>query len=253
MDVEQASPTDRRFWEVDALRGVAIVLMVFYHLVFDLSFFGVYSGSMHSGPWAVFARGIASTFLFVLGVSLTLRYNRLKPQLGGWPLFQKFLLRGAKIFAWGMVVTVVTYFFLGYGYVIFGILHLLGLSTILAYPFLRSRWASLVAAIVVIGLGIYISGLRSPSPWWLWLGVMQTNRYMVDFYPVLPWFGVALLGVFVGLTLYRGGVPRFALPDLSQKAPVRGLTFLGKHSLLIYLAHQPILFAILIAVGIGSI
>jgi uncharacterized membrane protein len=148
----------------------------------------------------------------------------------------------------------VTYYFLGYGYVVFGILHLLGVSTILGYPFLRSRWASLVAAITIIGLGIFfVSDLRSPSPWWLWLGVMQTNRYMVDFYPVLPWFGVALLGVFVGLTIYPGGIRRFAVPELSKKAPVRGLLFLGKHSLLIYLAHQPILFAILIAVGIGSI
>jgi uncharacterized membrane protein len=208
---------------------------------------------MHSGSWAIFARGIASTFLFVLGVSLTLRYSRLKSHLSGWPLFRKFLLRGVKIFAWGMVVTVVTYFALGHGYVIFGILHLLGLSTVLAYPFLRSRWASLVAAIVVIGLGIYVSDLRSPLPWLLWLGVMQTNRYMVDFYPVLPWSGVALLGVFAGLTLYPGGIPRFTLPDLTQKAPVRGLTFLGRHALLIYLVHQPILFAVLIAVGIGSI
>ena len=124
---------------------------------------------------------------------------------------------------------------------------------ILAYPFLRSRWASLVAGIVVIGLGVYVNGLKSPSPWLLWLGVQQVGRYMVDFYPLLPWFGIALLGVFVGLTLYPGGTPRFALPDLTQRTPIRGLTFLGKHSLLIYLIHQPILFAILILVGIGSI
>lgn len=251
--MEQAEPETGRFWEVDTARGIAIVLMVFYHLMFDLSYFGAYSGRMQFGAWAMFARGVASVFIFVLGVSLTLRYNRLKPQLGHWQLFQKFLLRGAKIFAWGMVVTVVTYFFLDFGFVVFGILHLLGLSTILAYPFLRSRWASLIAGIAVIGLGIYISDLRSPSPWLLWLGIMQVGRYMVDFYPLLPWFGVALLGVFAGLTLYPGGSPRFALPDLSQRAPVRGLTFLGKHSLLIYLIHQPILFAILILVGIGWI
>jgi uncharacterized membrane protein len=253
MEMEQTEPAARRFWEVDTVRGIAIALMVFYHLVFDLSYYGVYSGRMHSGAWAVYARSVASAFIFVMGVSLTLRYNRLKPRLGHWKLFQKFLLRGAMIFAWGMVVTVVTYFFLGYGFVVFGILHLLGLSTILAYPFLRSRWASLVAGIVVIGLGVYVGGLKSSSPWLLWLGVLQVGRYMVDFYPLLPWFGVALLGVFVGLTLYPGGTPRFALPDLSQRAAIRGLTFMGKHSLLIYLIHQPILFAILILVGIGSI
>jgi uncharacterized membrane protein len=70
---------------------------------------------------------------------------------------------------------------------------------------------------------------------------------------LIPWFGIALLGIFVGFTLYARGIRRFVLPDLSHTAPVRGLTFLGKHSLLIYLIHQPILLTILILVGIGSI
>jgi uncharacterized membrane protein len=253
MEMEQTKPTARRLWEVDTVRGIAIILMICYHLIFDLSYFGAYSGYMLSTPWQIFARSIGSTFIFVLGVSLTLRYNRLKPKLDQKQLFQKFLLRGAKIFGWGMVVTVVTYFLLGYGFVVFGILHLLGLSTILVYPFLRSRWVSLVAGIVVIGLGIYIARFTSPSPWLLWLGVRQVGRYMVDYYPILPWFGIALLGVFVGLTLYPAGTPRFTLPDLSPKAPIRGLTFLGRHSLLIYLIHQPILLAILLLVGIASI
>jgi uncharacterized membrane protein len=142
---------------------------------------------------------------------------------------------------------------IGYGYVIFGILHLLGLSTILAYPFLRSRWAGLAGGIVAIGLGIYVAGLTSTSPWLLWLGVRQFGRYMVDYYPILPWFGIALLGVFVGHTLYPGGTPRFTLPDLSQRAPIRGLTFLGRHSLLIYLVHQPILLGFLFVVGIAHL
>ena len=63
-------------------------------------------------------------------------------------LFGKYLLRGAKLLAWGMVITAVTYFVVGRGFVVFGILHLLGLSTILAYPFLRSRWASLIAGLL---------------------------------------------------------------------------------------------------------
>jgi len=251
-DMEQTRTATRRLWEVDTIRGVAIILMICYHCIFDLSYFGAYSGYMLSTPWQVFARSIGSTFIFVLGVSLTLRVNRLKPELED-KLFRKFLLRGAKIFGWGMVVTVVTYFLLGYGFVVFGILHLLGLSTILAYPFLRSRWASLAGGVAVIVLGIIVARFTSPSLWLVWLGVRQLGRYMVDYYPILPWFGIALLGVFAGLTLYPGGIPRFTLPDLSQKAPIRGLTFLGRHSLLIYLVHQPILLAILFVVGIASL
>jgi uncharacterized membrane protein len=252
-DMEQTEPTFRRLWEVDTVRGIGVVLMIFYHLIFDLSYFGAYSGYMLSGPWQTFARGIGSTFIFVMGISLTLRYNRLGPELDPGPLFRKYLVRGAQLLAWGMVITVVTYFVIGYGYVIFGILHLLGLSTILAYPFLRSRWASLVGGIVVIGLGMYIDSFVSSGPWLLWLGVKQMMRYMVDYYPVLPWFGVALLGIFVGYTLYPHGRPRFNLPDLSHTVPIRGLAYLGKHSLPIYLIHQPILLAFLILVGIGSI
>ena len=252
-EMEHTETTARRLWEVDTVRGIAVILMICYHFIFDLSYFGAYSGYMLSTPWQIFARSIGSTFIFVLGVSLTLRFNRLKPDLDDKQLFQKYLLRGAKIFAWGMVITAVTYVLLPYGFVVFGILHLLGLSTILAYPFLRSRWASLVGGVVVIALGITIARFTSSSPWLLWLGVRQLGRYMVDYYPILPWFGIALLGVSVGLTLYPGGTSRFTLPDLSHKAPIRGLAFLGRHSLLIYLIHQPILLAILFVVGIASL
>lgn len=251
--MEETQPSIQRLWEVDTIRGIAVVLMVFYHLMWDLSYFGAYPGSMLTTPWQTFARSIGSTFIFVLGVSLTLRYNRLEPILSQKQLFRKYLVRGAKLLGWGMVITVVTYLVLGRGFVVFGILHLLGISTILAYPFLRSRWASLVAGLAVIGLGSLVKQFTLLSPWLLWLGVKELGRYMVDYYPVIPWFGIALLGVFVGFTLYAGGERQFDLPDLSRTAPVRGLSFLGRHSLFIYLVHQPIMLAILVLLGIGSI
>lgn len=253
MDNEPTKPAPRRFWEVDTVRGIAVVLMIFYHFVFDLYYFGAYSGYMLGGPWQTFARSIGGTFTFLLGVSLTLRYHKLAPTLGGRQLFLKFLQRGAWIFFWGMVVTVVTYIVVGDAFVIFGILHLLGLSTILAYPFLRSRWAALVGGIAVIALGFYIRSNVWLSPWLLWLGMRTGTRFMVDHYPLLPWFGFALFGVFAGLTLYPGGKTRFALPDLSRSLPIRGLTFLGRHSLVIYLVHQPILVGILLVAGIASL
>jgi uncharacterized membrane protein len=253
MQAEQTAPRSRRLWEIDTVRGTAVVFMVFFHLMWDLSFFGAYSGSMLATPWRLFARSIGSTFIFLMGLSLTLTYARLGPTLDGRQLFLKFLSRGAKIFGWGLVITAVTYFVLGRGFVVFGILHLLGLSTVLAYPFLRSRWASLAGAAVVIALGFYAGSVMSSQPWLLWLGVRQAGRYMVDYYPIIPWFGGTLLGIFAGLTLYPAGTPRFLLPDYSRWPPVRALTFLGRHSLVIYLLHQPVMLAILVVLGIGSI
>jgi uncharacterized membrane protein len=82
--------------------------------------------------------------------------------------------------------------------------------------------------------------------------VKQAGIYMVDYYPVLPWFGLSLLGIFTGYTLYPQGVRRFSLPNLAALLPVRGLRFLGRHSLLIYVIHQPILIGLLFALGFGS-
>jgi uncharacterized membrane protein len=243
--------TDRstRLWEVDTLRGIAIVLMIFFHFTWDLDHFAGYEVNVLSTPWQTFARSIASLFIFVMGVSLTLSYNRAKQQAGHSALFIKYLRRGGQIFGLGMVITVATYFFFrGQGFVIFGVLHLLGLSIILAYPFLRyNKWVSLLAGLLAIGLGIYLNRLVVSFPWLIWLGVRQSGVNMVDYYSLLPWFGISLLGIFAGYTLYPQSVRRFTWPDLAQVVPIRGLRFLGRHSLLIYLIHQPILIGLLTA------
>jgi uncharacterized membrane protein len=241
-----------RLWEVDTLRGIAIGLMIFFHFVWDLNHFARYEVNVLSTPWQTFARSIASTFIFVMGVSLTLSYNRAKQQAGHSALFKKYQRRGVQIFGLGMVITVVTYFFIGRGFVIFGILHLLGLSIILAYPFLRySKWVTLLTGLLAIGLGIYLNRLVVSFPWLIWLGVRQAGIYMVDYYPLLPWFGITLIGISAGYTLYPQGVRHFTWPDLAQVVPIRGLRFLGRHSLLIYLIHQPILIGLFTVLGYG--
>jgi uncharacterized membrane protein len=188
-----------------------------------------------------------------MGLSLTLSDTRETQRLGRPPGFTKYLLRGGKIFGLGLIITLATYFFIGRGFVIFGILHLLGLSIILAYPFLRSsRWVSLMAGLLVIALGWYIDRLVVSFPWLIWLGLKQQGVYMVDYYPILPWFGLALLGIFAGYTLYPQGVRRFSWPNLASLPPIGGLRFLGRHSLLIYVIHQPLLIGLLTVLGFGS-
>ncbi len=63
-----AARTRARLWEIDVARGVAVVLMVYFHLMWDLQFLGLSSVNVFSVPWQAFARGIGSSFAFLMGL-----------------------------------------------------------------------------------------------------------------------------------------------------------------------------------------
>jgi uncharacterized membrane protein len=223
-------------------------MMVGYHLAYDLDTFGGYDIESTSGFWTHFADTTASAFLFLVGLSLAISHSR-----AGGGGFGKYLRRGLRIFAYGMALTIV-FAALGMGVVAFGILHLIGVSIILAYPLLRYRFANLVLGVSVIAAGWYLraQGFTSESPFLLPLGVVPTDLFMPDYRPLLPWFGVVLVGLFAGNLLYGGG-KRPA--GVAREAPpvVKSLVPLGRNSLFIYFVHQPILIALLAGLGVIEI
>jgi uncharacterized membrane protein len=240
-----------RFWEVDAARGVAIIMMVVYHSAYDLDVLGGYDIRATSGNWALFADLTAGLFLFLAGVSLAI--SRGRTTLTGWRLFGKYLARGLKILLYGMILTGV-FLVLGMGVVAFGILHLIGVSIILAYPFLRLRLANLFLGALIFAGGWYVlaQDLTSETYWLLPFGVIPEGVIMPDYRPLLPWFGVVLIGLSFGNAVYADGQRPAGLPN---KAPVlaRPLLPLGKNSLFIYLIHQPLIVALLAATGVVSL
>ena len=226
-----------------------MLMMALYHTLYDLQSFGGYGIEATSGFWARFADATAFSFVFLVGVSLAISRSRDEERSGG-STFGKYLVRGLKVLGYGMILTVVSWS-LGIGVIIFGILHLIGVSIILAYPFLRFRFVNLILAIPLIALGIYIhvNDFYTSGPWLLPLGILPNSPiFMPDYRPLLPWFGVVLLGLFVGNVVYgnrkrdrsSSGTPRLGVP----------LAFLGRHSLLFYLIHQPIIIATLVLFGI---
>jgi uncharacterized membrane protein len=225
-------------------------MMVVYHLMYDLDYFGGYDIESTSGFWARFADTTAGAFLFLVGVSLAISYSRASAAGQDRSLFGKYLLRGIRIFAYGIALTVVFLVF-GMGVVAFGILHLIGVSIILAYPLLKYRYANLFLGLSIIAVGVYmrIEGFSSESPWLLPFGVVPENLVMPDYRPLLPWFGVVLLGLFAGNVLYGGG-KRPALFAGKAPAAAKPLLPLGRNSLFIYLIHQPILILLLAAFGV---
>jgi uncharacterized membrane protein len=254
-----------RFWEVDLLRGLAVVMMVAFHFVYDLNYFGIYRVNVTSGFWFYFARVTAGLFILLVGVSLVLSSSRAEMQgRSRAQVFMGLLKRGLWIFSLGLLVTIVTYFLVRDEFIVFGILHLIGISIILAYPFLRLKVWNLVFGAVAIAVGFLLQSqsvflpfyapFSIPSSYWLlWLGLAPEGFHTLDYIPIFPWFSIVLIGIFLGNVLYGGYRRRFILPDLSDNALAGALCLLGRNSLFIYLIHQPLIVAALVMLGGASL
>lgn len=245
--------TEPRFWEVDVLRAFAVILMIIFHLVYDLVHFGGYGITVGSGPWYWVGRICAIMFIGLVGVSLSISYA--KHQKVKVPFTKQILehfTRGSLVFFWGLVITILVWYFVDDGEITFGILHFIGFSIIIAFPLLPFKYTNLIFGILCIAAGLYLMGRDFEFSWLFWLGLRPEVYHYLDYYPVLPWFGAVLTGVFIGNVFYSRDGRRFRLPDLSRFIPVRVLSFLGRHSLIIYLIHQPFIVLILVLTGIIS-
>ncbi len=241
-----------RFWEVDLLRGIAILLMVFYHFAFDLNYFRLAKIDVNSGLLFFLARLTVTLFLLLVGLSLYLSFSRAE-RMGRQDQFMtKLVRRSAWIFSLALCITAVTYLIIGRGFIVFGVLYLIGLSLLLAYPFLRMGWKNFIFGSILIILGLYVSEIRVEHYWLLWLGLAPPNFYSLDYVPLLPWFGVVLYGVGLGGLLYSGYRRRVSQID---QLPIAGCSFikllcyLGRNSLAVYLVHQPLLILLLVLAG----
>lgn len=225
-----------RFWEIDALRGVAIIMMVIFHFLWDLNFFTDTEIVLTQGFWEVFRIITASAFLFLVGISLYLS------SYGRDFVFRKLLKRGLYIFFLGLLLTLFSRFAFPESYIIFGVLHLIGVSIILSPVFLRLKYSNLFLGFVFVFLGVVLENYRFDLTFLFFLGFAPANLTTLDYYPLLPWFGVVVWGIFAAKVLYAGRVRRFSLPWQENNFFTDKLSFLGRHSLIIYFLHQPILF-----------
>ncbi|ULO22485.1 heparan-alpha-glucosaminide N-acetyltransferase [Methylocystis sp. SB2] len=232
-----------RWWALDAARGLAVLAMVVFHVIWDLAHFGYAPANLPwSAPVKIFGHSIAFAFLFIAGVALVLA-NRYSMR---WPAFWR---RFALIAAAAALVTAGTYALFPTSYVFFGILHCIAVASLIAVPFLFAPWPAAFAcgAFFLLG-GEFFASSAFNADWLQSIGLSTSEPMTQDWRPLFPWAGALLLGVAGGnsLPLYgerlgSSGEGANPLPTHSKR---EWLPFLGRHSLLIYLAHQPALFAL---------
>ncbi len=214
---------------IDGLRGISIFLMVLYHFGFDLvAFVGAPPGLIFNPVLAILQPLFAGIFIFVSGISCRFSRNNLK--------------RGLLLLAFGVGITVVTFFMAMP--VWFGIIHFLGLAPII-YLLLRPLLDKVSRpALIVIYIVLYLCAMVFTSRYYnvnflWWLGFRPEGFASADYFPILPWIFIYLAGTWAGSYIVERRLPE---SFYTFKVPV--FAAIGRNTLIIYILHQPVLYVI---------
>ncbi|KQT44268.1 hypothetical protein ASG47_17075 [Devosia sp. Leaf420] len=225
---------------IDIARGVAILFMAFYHLCWDLWYFGFIGADVGFDPrWVFFARSILASFLFLVGVGLVLGH-------GNGIRWQSFWRRWLFVAVGALAITLGTYFTFPDAFVYFGVLHAIALFMLMGLPFLFvPLWAvGLVALLFIVPHFVFADPLFNEKIF-SWLGFWVTPPVTNDLVPVFPWFGAVLVGILATRLAKARVLPKLAEVQPQGKVP-RALGWLGRWSLPFYLIHQPVLLAAIV-------
>ena len=249
-------PHKARFDRLDALRGLALVWMTAYHFAFDLNWFGLIRQDFYQDPlWIAQRTAILSLFLVAAGMGQAAA----QAQGQRWPRFWR---RWAQIALAAALVSLGSWWAFPKSWISFGVLHgmalMLPLTRVLLGTRLARRWWTLVllGALLIaagpLGCGWLAQGhMPQLAAWfdsrWLYgIGWITHKPHTEDYVPLLPWWGVMLIGAALAQGLLRAPPDRSWLAGRVPRA-LNWLPALGRWSLLYYLLHQPILMGALTA------
>jgi len=226
----------RRLQKIDIARGVALVGMALYHFSWDLAFFGYIADyEPQNGVLLVLARCVAAAFLFLAGFSLFLAQ-------GGAFHSAAFIRRFIVIAACAAAVSAASRLFMPQDFIYFGILHALACAALAGLLFLHTPlWLN--GAVIALCFYLPQAGFDLPYPALWWLGLSRDAAPSFDYVPFFPWFAWALAGQSLAGLMARRGLLPVLQNGIKPLFLSRFLQFLGRHSLIFYLLHQPILLA----------
>lgn len=224
------SVLNKRIWELDFLKGIALIFMIWDHFIFDFyGFFGV-----DTSPLGFFEEGIgvisAMIFMTVCGISVTLGKHNIK--------------HGMTTFSLGVALTLFTYlldlFFDAGALIVFGILHFLGLAMIIGH-FVKKLPVPVIALLCIgsYALGLYFDSITVNASFLFPFGLLSRGFYSSDYFPLFPNLAYVFFGIIIGKTLYK---KRKSLLSFVPKKSF--ICFLGRNTLLLYFAHQPVVIVI---------
>lgn len=229
-----------RYGELDLIRGFALLLMMVQHCQIVWNF--VFVGKPTAENWAESVGRIgALLFLLLVGVSGYLSFSFKEKQSSFAKISTKFLKRGTFLMGWGFVISLLTIFAIPYAPIYFGVLSFIGLNVILLPYFIKYQplsWLFIFTAPVV---GYFVSTYHPETLNWLLFGVYPSYFSSLDYWPLFPWITIVLLGVELARRLYKNGKRQFSVKEIKN---ISVLTWIGSHTLLLYLLHIPVLYVL---------
>lgn len=247
--VQQKAPAGR-YALLDELRGLDLVSMMLYHACWDMMFlFGIWMDWYIGWPGRLWQQSICWVFILLSGFCVQLGHRTLK--------------RGAQVFAAGALVTVVTLVFMPEDRVVFGVLTFLGSAMLLTgvlEPLLKKipPAAGLAVSLLLFAATYHTQdGFWQLGPWQMLLpGVWYANLFTAffgffprgffstDYFPLLPWLFLFWAGYFLHFCMGR------ARMEPLRRSVCPALGWMGRHSLLLYLLHQPVIYGVLSAAAV---
>ncbi len=244
----------KRYELADTLRGLSIISMIAFPSCWIMSHFGLLiPPSVLTGTgFMIWERSICIAFIFIAGFSFSLGHDHLRS--------------GLKIFVWGLVIMLVTIFFIPGIRIVFGILTFIGTATLLMIPLDKALGkcadGSKTAAVLIFAVAMvlflltyhinigYIGPASHPlmlpeglyrGLFATYIGFMEPGFFSDDYFSVLPWFFMYVSGYGFYKTI-RGTMAE----DVFHKLKIPGINTLGRYSLAIYLIHPVIIYAVVL-------
>jgi len=229
-----------RYHVLDALRGLALINMIAYHFLWDMIYlFGLSAPWYAAAPGRIWQQCICWTFISLSGLCARMGRNRLR--------------RGLLVLGCSVVVSAVTLIFMPGSRILFGVLCLIGSCALLTLPLekILSKVTPWLGALISFVLFLLVKDVPSGTlafgtvtlPDWLYanlltayLGFPAPTFWSSDYFPLIPWLFLYLTGYFL--------FPYLGRCQFLTARPAKPLEFLGRHSLIIYMAHQPVCYAL---------
>lgn len=230
-----------RYYFLDRLRGITIISMILYHGLWDL----VHISHMdikwlHNGVGYIWQQSICYTFILLSGFCWSLGKHKWK--------------RGLSILICGGVITLATGIFYPEGIILFGILTFLGASVLILIGF--EPFLNKIPSVAGIGSSLMlffitrnvnrgylgfegITLMKLPRQLYCnyisaFFGFPESTFFSTDYFSMVPWIFLYIAGYYMYQLFKQKGWHCYLV-----KRKCRWLEWIGRHSLLIYMIHQP--------------